>query len=158
MTDPLIYGDYEMALDRIESGGSAEDPRLYANMGSFAEIRPTFDRILESYNVENKAMNLVLFEQALEHLTRVLRVLKQPRGNLLLIGVGGSGKQSVTRLSAFTAGYSTFEITLSRGYGEADFREELKELYKALVNGPTVFLFTDAHVVEEGVLEIINNM
>merc|ERR1719421_1382710 len=103
-------------------------------------------------------MNLVLFEQALEHLTRVLRVLKQPRGNLLLIGVGGSGKQSVTRLSAFTAGYSTFEITLSRGYGEADFREELKELYKALVKGPTVFLFTDAHVVEEGFLEIINNM
>eukprot|EP00644_Phytophthora_capsici_P007267 jgi/Phyca11/16825/fgenesh1_pg.PHYCAscaffold_22_\ len=76
----------------------------------------------------------------------------------LLIGVGGSGKQSLSRLAAFTAGYDLFEIFLTRGYGEAEFRENLKDLYRMLGKKPVVFLFTDAHAVEEGFLEFINNM
>ncbi|XP_010788050.1 dynein heavy chain 10, axonemal-like, partial [Notothenia coriiceps] len=53
-----------------------------------------------------------------------------------------------------------FEITLSRGYGETNFRDDLKALYLKLgiENQKTVFLFTEAHVAEEGFLELINNM
>ncbi|KAL3317580.1 Dynein heavy chain 10, axonemal [Cichlidogyrus casuarinus] len=51
-------------------------------------------------------------------------------------------------------------MTVSRGYGEKEFREELKTLYNKLgiENIPTVFLFGDQHVVEEGFLELLNNM
>ena len=82
--------------------------------------------------MEHKPMQLVLFEYALEHLIRVHRIIRLPRGNALLIGVGGSGKQSMTKLAAYCAGYDVFEIALSRGYGENEFREDLKELYKSL--------------------------
>jgi len=74
------------------------------------------------------------------------------------VGVGGSGKQSLTRLASYCAGYHLFQITLSRGYGEEQFKDDLKELYKQLGSSEVVFLFTDAHVVEEGFLEFINNM
>ncbi|GMI47335.1 hypothetical protein TrCOL_g3071 [Triparma columacea] len=154
--DPVIFGDFELALGRIAE--EQEDPRLYADMGTYEVIRKTFDDIMDNYNMERKPMTLVLFEMALEHLTRVLRIIKNPRGNALLIGIGGSGKQSLTKLATYTSGYSLFELTLTRGYGEADFRESLKELYAELCGGPVVFLFTDAHVVEEGFLEFLNNM
>ena len=105
-------------------------------------------------------MNLVFFDDALEHLTRVLRTIILDHGNMLLVGVSGSGKQSLSRIAAFTAGCATFEITLARGYDETMFKEDLKDLYKML--GPddkkVVFLFTDAQVVSEGFLELINNM
>lgn len=97
-------------------------------------------------------MNLVLFDDALEHLTRIHRVIRMDQGHALLVGVGGSGKQSLCKLASYAAGCDVFEITLSRGYGESSFRDDLKILYNKLgmENKKTVFLFTDQHVAEEG--------
>ncbi|KAA0154745.1 hypothetical protein FNF29_02274 [Cafeteria roenbergensis] len=156
LATPRVFGDFGGAVARIVEG--REDLRLYEDLGGYDAVADTLNRVLVEYNEVNKAMNLVLFRMALEHLTRILRIIKVARGNAMLIGVGGSGKQSLTRLAAFTAGHGLFEISLSRGYGEKDFREDLKDLYKQLGAGHVVFLFTDAHVVEEGFLELINNM
>ena len=159
LAEPLLYGDYSLAAARCSGAlGDKPDPRTYRDLGGYPDIRKILDAVLESYNAERKPMTLVLFESALEHLTRLLRIIKVPRGNALLVGVGGSGKQSITKLAAYAAGYKTFEITLVRGYSEVEFREDIKSLYKLLAGGPVVFLFTDAHVLEEGFLELLNNM
>lgn len=86
--------------------------------------------------------------------------LDRQQGNALLVGVGGSGKKSLSKLGAFASGCRVFEVVLTRGYNEEAFREDLKILYGILgvENKPVVFLFTDAHVVDEGFLELINNM
>ena len=111
-----------------------------------------FVKILEEYNERQTPMNLVLFDDALDHLSRVHRVLRMSQGHTLLVGVGGSGKQSITRLASFTAQCEVFEIALSRGYNEQSFREDLKILYNKLgmENKKVAFVFTDQHVVEEG--------
>uniref|UniRef100_H2ZKB7 AAA+ ATPase domain-containing protein n=1 Tax=Ciona savignyi TaxID=51511 RepID=H2ZKB7_CIOSA len=115
---------------------------------------------LEAYNEVNAVMNLVLFEDAMSHIARINRILESPRGNALLVGVGGSGKQSLSRLAAFISGLEVFQITLRKGYGIPDLKVDLGALcIKAgLKNIGTMFLLTDAQVPDEKFLVLVNDL
>ena len=91
---------------------------------------------------------MVFFLDAMEHIARITRMIRQGRGNALLVGVGGTGKQSLTRLASHICGYKCFQIELSRGYNYDSFHEDLKKLYElaGVKNTNTVFLFTDTQV------------
>lgn len=104
--------------------------------------------------------HLVLFPDALEHLLRLNRVLGLERGHALLVGVGGSGKQSLTRLAAALAGAHCFRISAGKAYGVPNLLEDLRALYKQAVlkAQPVVFLVTDSDVKEEAFLEYINQV
>lgn len=75
-------------------------------------------------------------------------MVRQPRGNALLVGIGGTGKQSLTRLAAHMNSYKCFQIELTRGYNYDSFHEDLIKLYQMTgVEGQdAVFLFTDTQV------------
>lgn len=66
----------------------------------------------------------------------------------MLVGVGGSGKQSIAQLAAFAADCEVFQIVLSRGYNENSFREDLKQLFVnvGVKNQKTCFIFKAAQV------------
>lgn len=72
--------------------------------------------------------NIVYFRYVLEHLSRICRVLRIPGGNALLVGVGGSGRQSLTRLATAMAGYEIFQPEISKNYGKVEWREDIKVL------------------------------
>ena len=104
---------------------------------------------LRSYNELNAAMDLVLFEDAMSHICKINRILESPRGNALLVGVGGSGKQSLSRLAAYISSMEVFQVTLRKGYCSTDLKADLANLYQktGLKNLGTVFLMTDAQVL-----------
>lgn len=124
------------------------------------QLKKLMNEAQQNYNDEVGDMNLVLFEDAIGHICRINRILEAPRGNALLIGVGGSGKQSLSRLAAYISNLDVFQIQLRKGYGINDLKADIAGIYMktGIRNIGYMFLMTDAQVAEEHFLVLINDM
>ena len=71
---------------------------------------------MQEYNTTASVpMQLVMFGDACAHVARICRILRQPSGHALLLGVRGSGRQSLSRLSAFIMDTECFQIEATKG-------------------------------------------
>ena len=135
------------------------DP-AYLPVADSTQLKKVLEEKLAEYNESFAIMDLVLFEQAMEHVTRIARIIEHPAGNAMLIGVGGSGKQSLSRLAAFICGFQVKQLSVTGTFSVIDLKEALKEFYTAAgVKGvPTVWLMTDGQIVNEAFLVYINDV
>lgn len=146
----LFFGDYSKP---------DSDTRAYDEITDLKALTAVMEHYLDEFNNVSKApMSLVMFKFAIEHISRICRVLKQDNGHLLLVGIGGSGRQSATKLGTFINDYELFQIELTRTYSMSDWRDDVKRvMLKAGVEGKrTVFLFSDGQVKDEAFVEDIN--
>ena len=102
-----------------------------------------------------------MFLDACDHVCRISRILRQPGGNALLFGVGGSGRQSLAKLSTYINNYDCNTIEVGKGYTIGDFTKTVKDCLLKCGNSqsvPQTFLMVDTQIVFQNMLEIINNI
>jgi dynein heavy chain len=161
-TNPNVMASF-LRDDMVDEEGIVTEParKVYEDAASFGKVRDRTNLFLQRYNQEfpSKKMDLVLFDDALMHLLRISRLICMPRGSALLVGVGGSGKQSLAKLAAFVSGAECFQITLTKTYNETALREDLKlQFQKAGHKGkPIAFIFTENEIKDEVFLESFNS-
>ncbi|XP_043280985.1 dynein beta chain, ciliary-like [Venturia canescens] len=147
---PIIYCHFAEGMG---------DPK-YMPIRDWKVLRKLLAEALSNYNELVAAMNLVMFEDAMYHVCRINRILETPRGNALLVGVGGSGKQSLSRLASYISGLEVFQVQLRKGYSINDLRADLAGLYlkAGLKSIGITFLMTDSQVPQERFLVVVNDM
>ncbi|VDM31966.1 unnamed protein product [Hydatigera taeniaeformis] len=152
-SEPLLYGD----LLSVETA----DNRKYIEMVDHTQVVRVCELNLEDYNqLYSARMDLVLFMDAIIHLCRLSRIIRQPQGNALLLGLGGSGRQSISRLAAHIAEFECFQIELTKSYSTHDWQEDLRRvmMLAGIEDKQVLFLFSDTQIKKETFLEDLNNV
>ncbi|XP_072745723.1 dynein axonemal heavy chain 1 [Anoplolepis gracilipes] len=145
----LFYGDF------------CSTAKEYEQITDIKKMEKILLDFLDDYNTSTMSpMELVLFEDAMSHICRILRILRQTRGNALLLGMGGSGRQSLTKLSSHIQEYNYFQIGINKTYTIYDWRDDIKNimLKAGLRNQPIIFLFSDTQIKNDFMLEDLNNI
>ena len=149
----IIFGDYQF--------GNESENRPYQIVDDMSKMQKRIEDYLEDYNAGSKhPMKLVMFLDACDHVSRICRILRQPLGNALLLGVGGSGRQSLSRLATYISNYRLYQIEVIKGYSMRDWRDNVKTclMMAGCDAKQTSFLFVDTQIINEQMLEDINNV
>ncbi|XP_013163033.1 PREDICTED: dynein heavy chain 12, axonemal [Papilio xuthus] len=140
---------------------SLEGERRYEEIPSRESILNVATTMLAEYNAMHKAkMTIVLFDYALEHLSKLCRLLSMPSGNALLVGVGGSGRQSLTRLAGTILGQTVFQPEITKSYSVKDWQDDIKLVLRESggLNKDTTFLFTESQIKEEVFIQNMDSL
>ena len=158
LAKPLLHTSF--AAQPPGLGSDAAYVPLPVGEQGIGMLSKTLSAKLEEYNAAHPTMDLVLFEAAMEHVTRMARILSRPGGHALLIGVGGSGKQSLARLAAYICGLDIRQLSITARFTVVDLNDALKGMIRSAgVKGTgTVFLLTDSQIVNERFLVPINDL
>ncbi|CAD2215822.1 AAA+ lid domain/P-loop containing dynein motor region D4/Microtubule-binding stalk of dynein motor, putative [Angomonas deanei] len=137
------------------------DRSQYEKLPELEDLQTLLADYLKGFNMEyNKESSLVFFKDAVNHIARICRILRQPRGHALLVGMGGSGRQSACKLAAFICDLPIHEVTITRTFSMTEFRETMKQtlLEGGCKDKPILFFLPDTQIVFEEMLEDINNL
>jgi dynein heavy chain len=160
---PFVYSD-------AEGNKKVIDKEKYYEYSNKQGLKEFIDERLTKYNIEaaNKLegsgpLNLVLFPYAIEHLVRICRIIATPNGNALLVGVGGSGRKSLTILATILNECAIQTNDNVNDMNVDQWRDHLRTNVIDVVlssNGkqPLVFLISDTQINKEQFLEDINSM
>jgi len=150
--EPLLYTSYVSACEGHEAA--------VLPVKDMDSLKRVLEAKLEEYNEQVASMNLVLFDVAMEHVSRIARIIDLPVGSALLVGVGGSGKQSLAKLSAFLLTYDVIRIVVTSNYNMGDLRTDIQAMFtKAGVTGAQLlFILTDGQITKDEFLVPINDL
>ncbi|KAL1257320.1 hypothetical protein QQF64_010564 [Cirrhinus molitorella] len=151
----------------IDRDKALNRPILYSNWLSKdyvpveqEELRDYVKARLKVFYEEELDVPLVLFNEVLDHVLRIDRIFRQPQGHLLLIGVSGAGKTTLSRFVAWMNGLSVYQIKVHRKYTGEDFDEDLRTVLRrsGCKNEKIAFIMDESNVLDSGFLERMNTL
>lgn len=162
--DDVIKANFQGGVDL---GAALARPILYSNWLKKdyvaierEELREFTKARLKEFCEEELDVELVLFNEVLDHVLRIDRVFRQPQGHLLLIGVSGAGKTTLSKFVAWMNGLSIFQIKVHNRYTAANFDEDLRQVLRraGCRNEKICFILDESNVMDSSFLERMNTL
>uniref|UniRef100_A0A3Q0T4R8 Cytoplasmic dynein 2 heavy chain 1 n=1 Tax=Amphilophus citrinellus TaxID=61819 RepID=A0A3Q0T4R8_AMPCI len=125
-----------------------------------ADLKQVIQKGVVLYSRDNRELDLLLFWEVCDFVSRVERVLSRPGGSLLLAGRSGVGRHTATCLVSHMHGYTLFTPKISRGYALKHFNNDLKTVMQlaGLEGQQVVLLLEDYQFVHPAFLEMVNSL
>ncbi|XP_048968435.1 dynein axonemal heavy chain 14 isoform X2 [Canis lupus dingo] len=155
MNDSIVFVDF---LDI----NKAHRKKIYQNTNDYnklASILNEFQMKLSSASLEI-FHSMVFFKEAIEHIARASRVLRQPGSHMLLIGIDGCGKETCATLACYLTECKLYRVPTSHNFAYVEFKEDFKRgfIQAGLEGNPTALIVANLNPKQEAFLEDLNNV
>merc|ERR1711957_74985 len=169
MGEERVFTDYLRPSFMNEEWGRQEYPKAYEMIKTMDALRDCTQEYIEKLKEEKKLkhVDIVLFDDCLKYLIKLIRIIQTPQGSAMLVGVGGSGKQSISRLAAWCSQQKIIQIGSDRADKLEELKLEFRSIYQTMVGDYNpgsgkflirhTFCMTDAEIKLESFLELISS-
>ncbi|GIY28883.1 cytoplasmic dynein 2 heavy chain 1 [Caerostris darwini] len=117
-------------------------------------------RNIKLYNSEVRELDIVIFQEVLDNLSKVDRVLSQQNGSLLLIGMNGSGRRLSVLIVAYSHQIPIISPKVNPNYGIKQFSNDLKTAMQmtGIEGKEALLLLEDYQILDDEFLELIDSL
>eukprot|EP01083_Nonionella_stella_P096780 272139_1 len=143
LVEPILYSDYLS--------------KNYVSVDKHA-LKDYILQRLKVFNEEELDVQLVIYDELLDHILRIDRVLRQPLGHLLMVGASGAGKTVFSRFVSWLNGMTTFQIKVHKDYSAEDFDMDLRGvlIQSGVEQQKMTFIFDESNILDTAFLERMN--
>ncbi|XP_011542372.1 dynein axonemal heavy chain 14 isoform X16 [Homo sapiens] len=134
--------------------------KIYQNTSDYNKLASVLDEFqmkLGSISLE-LSHSMVFFKEAIEHIIRATRVLRQPGSHMLLIGIDGCGKKTCATLACYLTDNKLYRVPISHKCAYIEFKEVFKKVFihAGLKGKPTVLMVPNLNIEQDSFLEDLN--
>ncbi|XP_016076637.1 PREDICTED: dynein heavy chain 14, axonemal [Miniopterus natalensis] len=148
MSDSTVFVDF---LDINKS----HRRKIYQNTSDYDKLA----EVLSEFQMKI-SHSMVFFKEAIEHISRAARVLRQPGSHMLLIGIDGCGKETCATMACYLTDYKVYQMPVSHNYAYMEFKEDFKKVFiqTGLEGNPTALIMANLNLDQEAFLEDLNSI
>ncbi|XP_070257562.1 dynein axonemal heavy chain 14 [Myotis yumanensis] len=154
MSDSTVFVDFLRINKSLRK-------KMYQNTNDYnklAKVLSEFQTKIRSTSEISHSM--VFFKEAIEHIARAARVLRQSGTHMLLIGIDGCGKETCTILACYLTDHKPYHVPVSQNYSYVEFKEDCKKVFvqAGLEGTPTALVLANLSLDQEAFLEDLNSI
>ncbi|XP_034246586.1 dynein heavy chain, cytoplasmic-like isoform X2 [Thrips palmi] len=152
---PILYSNW-LSKSKDYVPVNREELREYVK----ARLEVFYEEELRAKSEEELDVQLVPFDEVLDHVLRIDRIFRPSHGHLLLIGVSGAGKTTLSRFVAWMNRLSIFQIKVHNKYTGEDFDKDLRAVLRrsGCKDEKIAFILDESDVLDSGFLERMNSL
>eukprot|EP00392_Amoebophrya_sp_AT5.2_P002499 g2504.t1 len=161
VTNQGQYFRYTSLLTRVGGSNFAVPSSELTRIAKKEDYRALIAEGLKTYEREVRSLGIELFDEVLENLAKMDRVLASKQMNdMCLIGKAGVGRRSLLHLMSHLQAMQLFSPSLSTRYGRKEWSRDLKAVMQmtGIEKQDTVFFVEDHHLVDDFMVETLNSL
>jgi dynein heavy chain len=124
--------------------------------GGLKSAKGKIESILDKFH--QNGSSFVLYDEAVHHILKISRVLGMERSSAMMVGVGGIGKKSITKVSATVSGCHLVHNVKGQGYSLGAYLEDLRQGFKksGIREDSVCFMLSDEDICDDLFLDYAN--
>ncbi|EUD65414.1 hypothetical protein C922_04154 [Plasmodium inui San Antonio 1] len=154
----VMKNDKSLLFSNFHRGSttSGYNDKVYDMCRNMDDLTAYLTEELNEYNTFYN-LNIVLFNEGIRHICKLIRIIDNLKSHALLLGIGGCGKTTISKFSSYISSKTFFEMDFSAQCTDNDVKKYLQNIfYKCGMKNEDIILFLKESKIHDSFFIYVN--